>query len=121
MDALTFLYWALGGGFLLFVLFMVIAISYLIKILRDFSKATGSVKDTAQKMSESVAKITEKVNETAEQITEYVVKPFTLIQYLTERARPIIEMLQRKGEEWAGYSESEEKKPKKKKGFGRKK
>jgi len=122
MDAQTFLYWALGFGFLLLVAFLCIAIFHLIRILKDVADASDSVKDTAQKIDESVGKITEKVNETAEQITEYVIKPFTLIQYLTEKARPVIEMLQKKGEQLGQYMEEEEvEKPKKKRRFGRKK
>jgi len=121
MTAQTFMYWALGGGFLLLVLFLCIAIFHLIRILKDVADATDSVKDTAEKIDESVVKITAKVNEAADQITEYVVKPFTLIQYVTEKARPIIEMLQKKGEEMGYFDEEEDEKPKKKRRFGRKK
>ena len=120
MTAQTFMYWALGGGFLLLVLFLCIAVFHLIRILKDVADATDSVKNTAEKIDESITKITEKVNDAADQITEYVVKPFTVIQYLTEKARPVIEMLQKKGEEM-GYFAEEEEKPKKKRRFGRKK
>jgi hypothetical protein len=120
MDSLTFLYIALGGGFLLLVFFLCIALFHLIRILKDVGDASDSVKDTAEKMNESVGKITEKINDATEQLTEYVVKPFTVIQYIADKARPMIEMLQKKGEEW-GMGEEEEAKPKKKRRFGRKK
>lgn len=106
------------------VLFIIIAIFHLIRILRDFADASESVRETAQKMNESVVRITDKVNETADQISEFVIKPFTVIQFLMEKMRPVIEMMQKKGEEWAGeYGEEEEEetKPKKKRKFGRKK
>ena len=122
MNAQTFLYWALGGGFLMLVAFLCIAIFHLIRILKDVADASDSVKSTAQKIDESVGVITEKVNETAEQITEYVIKPFTVIQYIAEKARPVLEMLQKKGEELGFEPEDKEKeKPKKKGRFGRKK
>jgi HAMP domain-containing protein len=127
IDALSFLYLALGGGFLLLVLFTVIAIFHVIRILKDFADASDSVKETAQKMNESVGKVTEKINEMSDQITECVAKPFALIQYIMERARPIIDMMQRKSEEWSEYGDwdgkaekggKEEKAPKKKRRFG---
>jgi uncharacterized protein YoxC len=123
MDAQTFMYWALGAGFLLLVLFLCIAIYHLIRILKDVADATDSVKDTAEKIDESVGKITEKINETADQITEYVVKPFTVIQYITEKAKPIMDMIQKKGEELNKYADGgeEEGKPRKKRRFGRRK
>lgn len=125
MDAQSFMYWALGGGFLLLVVFLCIAIYHLIRILRDVADASDSVKETVRKMNESVGLITERVNETAEQIQEYVVKPFTLIQYLIEKMRPLIDMLQKKGEELGRFVEGEvekiEEKPKKKRRFGRRK
>ena len=120
MDAQTFMYWALGAGFLLLVLFICIAIYHLIRILKDVADASDSVKSTAQRIDESVGVITDKVNETADQISEYVIKPFTVIQYITERAKPILEMLQKKGEELGKYA-NEEEKPKKKRRFGRRK
>jgi len=102
------------------VAFLCIAIFHLIRILKDVADASDSVKNTAQKIDESVGVITEKVNETAEQITEYVIKPFTVIQFITEKARPLLEMLQKKSEEFGLDMEGEEK-PKKKGRFGRKK
>jgi len=121
MDAQTFMYWALGAGFLLLVLFLCIAIYHLIRIFKDVADATDSVKDTAEKIDESITKITAKVNDAADQITEYVVKPFTVIQFLTEKAKPVLEMLQKKGEEMGYFAEEEEEKPKKKRRFGRRK
>jgi hypothetical protein len=125
MDAQTFLYWALAGGFLLLAITGSIAIIYLIRILKDFAEASDSVKNTASKMEESVTKVTTKINETADQIQEYIVKPFTVISFLTERIKPFVDMIQRKAAEMSGDmdedDEDEKPKPKKKGRFGRKK
>ena len=84
--------------------------------------------NTAEIMNENVTKVTEKVVDAAEQITEYIVKPFTVAQYLAEKMKPFIDVLQQKGEEFQDAmekkkkeSEEEEKPKKKKRGFGRKK
>lgn len=124
MDAQTFMYWALGGGFLLVVLFLCIAMFYLIQILRDFADASESVKETAEKMNENILKITDKVTETAEQLTDAIVRPLTWLSFFTDKIRPMIDMVQRKAEAMRGAmeeDEEEEEKPKKKRHFGRKK
>jgi hypothetical protein len=123
MDAQTFMYWALGGGFLMLVAFLCIAIFHLIRILKDVADTTDSVRDMTQKIDESVGLITTKVNETAEQLNDYVLKPFTVIQYITEKAKPIIDGLQKRAEDMGLMDEEDEReeKPKKKRRFGRKK
>jgi hypothetical protein len=124
MDAQSFLYWALGGGFLMLVAFLCIAIFHLIRILKDFADATDSVRDVAEKIDESVGVVTARVNETVEHLNDYVLKPFTVIQYMTEKAKPIIDNLQKRAEDMGFMDEEEEekeKKPKKTRRFGRKK
>lgn len=125
MDSLNFLYWALAIGFLVLVFFSCIALFHVIRILRDFADTSSSVKDTAIKMNENVKKISDKVTETAEQISEYVIKPFSVIQYLTDKVKPVMEMVQEKGEEWIKHAakgeSADDEKPKKKRRFGRKK
>lgn len=128
MDAQTFLYWALAIGFLLLVVFLCVALVHLIRILKDFADASDSIKDTAEIVNENVIKIADQVTATADQIGEYIVKPFSVIKYLSERINPIIEMLQKKGIDFGkamGHDEKtekaeEEEKPKKKHRFGRK-
>jgi hypothetical protein len=45
-----------------------------------------------------------------------------MIQFVMEKMKPVIEMMQKKSEEWADMNEDEdEKKPKKKRSFGRRK
>lgn len=126
MDALTFLYWALAVGFLALVLFSCIALIHLIRILCDFADASASVRDTVEKINDNITRITQRVSEAAEQITEYVIKPFSVIQYIGERVKPIVELLQEKGEEWIKHTadqheQAKQGKPKKKRRFGRKK
>jgi uncharacterized protein YoxC len=112
MDALTFLYWALGIGFLVLVFFMSLALIYVIKILKDVSEATTSVKDTAETMNENVTRIADKVADTTDQITEYIVKPIALTQYLMEKIKPFVDMVQKSSE----YEDDFEKPKNKKKG-----
>jgi hypothetical protein len=124
MDAQTFMYWALGGGFILIVVFLCVAMFYLIRILRDFSDASESVKETAEKMNENVLKIADKVTVVAEQLTDSLVRPLTWLSFFTDKIRPMIDMVQRKAEEVRGALEEddeEDEKPKKKRHFGRKK
>ncbi len=99
MDALTFLYWSLGIGWALLVIFLCVALVYTIRILRDLADTTSVVRDTAETMNDNVNKVTDRVVDTAEQITEYIVKPFTVAQYLAEKIKPIVEMMQQKGTE----------------------
>lgn len=127
MDSLSFLYWSLAGGFLVLVFFISMAIIQIIRILRDFADASDSVKDAAEKMNENVSKIAERVTETADQIGEYVVKPLTMVKFLSDKVGPVLEMVKQKGEEWqkgmegdSGEDETPKKQPKKRR-FGRKK
>lgn len=122
MDALTFLYWSLGVGFALLVLFIIIVLIYVIRILKDVSKTTGFVTEVVAKVNENVGKITDKVTDVTEQIADYVVKPISVIQFVMEKFKPMMEMIQKKGEEWGGLIEQDEveEKPKKKR-FGKKK
>ncbi len=99
MDALTFLYWSLGIGWAVLILFICIALVYTIRILRDLANTTSVVRDTAETMNENVSKITDRVVDTAEQITEYIIKPFTVAQYLAEKVKPFVDMMQQKGAE----------------------
>lgn len=103
------------------VAFLCIAIFHLIRILKDFADASDSVKYTAERIDESVGIITRKVNETAEQLTDYVIKPFTMVQYIAEKAKPIIEMMQKKSEEMGWNMEGKDEEKPKKRRFGRKK
>lgn len=126
MDPLSFLYWSLAGGFLVLVFFISLALIQLIRILRDFADASDSVRDAAEKMNENVNKIAEKVTETADQIGEYVVKPFTVIKFLSDKVGPVLDMVKQKGEEWQKNEEEEEnneepKNHKKKRKWGKKK
>lgn len=99
MDALTFLYWSLGIGWAVLIVFLCIALIYTIRILRDLANTTSVVRDTAETMNDNVTKITDRIVDTAEQITEYIVKPFTVAQYLAEKIKPVVEMMQQKGAE----------------------
>ncbi len=99
MDALTFLYWSLGIGWAVLIIFICIALVYTIRILRDLANTTGVVRDTAETMNENVNTITNRVVDTAEQISEYIVKPFTVAQYLVEKIKPVVEMMQQRGAE----------------------
>lgn len=102
MDALTFLYWALGGGFLMLVLFIVISLIYVIRILRDVSDATSSVRNSAEVINDNVIKVAEKITETAEQVTEYIIKPVSMAQYFLDKVKPFFDMIQQKSEEMSG-------------------
>lgn len=99
MDSLVFLYWSLGIGWAVLVFFLVIALIYVIRILRDVANTTSVVRSTAETMNENVGKIADKVVDTAEQITEYIIKPFTVAQYLAEKIKPFVDMVQQKGGE----------------------
>jgi len=125
MNALTFLYWSLGIGFCLLVLFIIVALIYLIKILKDVSKTTGYVTEAVEKVNENVGRITDKITDVTEQLADYVVKPLTVIQFVMEKLKPMMDIIQKKSEEWGGLIEQEgeeaQEKPKKKGHFGRKK
>ena len=113
MDALTFLYWSLGIGWAALIVFLCVALIYVIRILRDVSNTTHVVANTVEVIDDNVTKITEKVAGAAEQITEYVVKPFTVAQYIAEKMKPFVDVMQQKSEEFQAKMEEEEEKPRK--------
>ncbi len=78
MDPLSFLYIALGVGFLVLVVFISVTLIYFIQILRDVSKITDSVRDTADR------------------VNEYVLQPFAIINQVIEHVKPIINAVQQK-------------------------
>lgn len=78
MDPLAFLYIALGVGFLLLVVFICVTLIYCIQILRDVTKISESVRDTA------------------ERVNDYVVQPFAIINQVIEHVRPIMDAVQSK-------------------------
>ena len=121
MDALTFLYWSLAVGFAILILFLVIALVFLIKILKDLSKTSGYVREAVSTVNDNVVIITEKVTSVAEQIAEYVVKPISVIQFLMEKVKPMIDMIQKKGEEWSNIVDAaDDDRPSKKSKSGKK-
>lgn len=109
MDAQAFLYWALGGGVILLVLFICAAIFYLIRILKDISEATASVRDTAETVNENVQEIADKVTGATDQVLNYFVKPFAMFQFFADKVKPFVDMMQPKD---SGNDDDEEK-PKK--------
>lgn len=109
MDALTFLYWSLGVGWAALIVFLCVALIYVIRILRDVANTTELVRNTAETMNDNVNKITDRIVNTAEQITEYIVKPFTVAQYLAEKLKPFIDVIRQKGEEFQDMMESKKK------------
>ncbi|HLG25731.1 MAG TPA: hypothetical protein VI588_02990 [Candidatus Gracilibacteria bacterium] len=121
MDALTFLYWALAFGFLALVLFFCVALVHLIRILRDMADASDSVKRTAATVNENVTRIADKVAETTEQVLEYMVKPVSVAQFVVGKIRPLVDMVKTSAEGMRHAMDEEEDKPKKKRGFRRKK
>lgn len=84
MDPKSFLYIALGVGFLLFVIFVCVTLIYVMQILRDVNKITGRVKDTA------------------ERVNDYIIQPFAVVNSVIEHIKPMIEAVQRKRSEVEG-------------------
>ena len=80
-DALTFLYLALGIGFLVLVVFLCVTLVYVIRILKDFGDVADTVKDTATR------------------VNAYVLQPFTVIKEMYDHFKPFITALQNRGEE----------------------
>lgn len=102
------MYWALGGGFILLVVFICVAIFYVIRILRDLSDATASVRDTAETVNENVQELTGKVTSAADQLLTYVVKPFAMFQFLSKKIKPFIDMIPQHDHEEEEYEDEEE-------------
>lgn len=121
MDAQTFMYWALGGGFLLLVIFICIAIFYVIRILKDLSDATASVRDTAETVNENVQELSGKVTSAADQLLTYVVKPFAMFQFLSQKLKPFIDMIPQHDHEEEDMEDDDEEPPKRKRRTRRRK
>ncbi len=123
MNSLNFLYFALGGGFLLLVIFICIALIYLIRILRDFADASSSVRDTASKVNTHVGHIADKVDTFTDEVVNNFLKPFHMLHFVADRLKPFMEHFQEKmaeKEEEIEEEEKEEQSKKKKRRFGRK-
>ncbi len=75
MDALAFLYIALGVGFLILVVFISAVLINIIPMLRDINSITKSGK------------------EIAERINDVLVHPFHIVNQMVETFRPIIESI----------------------------
>lgn len=54
MNSLDFLYIALGGGFVILVIFLCVLLLHLTLVLRDVNKMTSNFKDVSDKVKESV-------------------------------------------------------------------
>ena len=96
IDAQNFLYWALGAGFLLLVIFMCVALLQLIRILRDIADASDAVKETAEKVNVSVTKVADKLAEATDQVSDYVIKPFAVVKFLAEKVTPFMDLVAKK-------------------------
>ena len=81
MDALAFLYIALGVGFLLLVIFLCVTLIYVIQILRD------------------VSKISDSISETAERLNDYIVQPLSFLSNATDYVKPLVESMLKKRDE----------------------
>ncbi len=81
MDTLNFLYLALGIGFIILVIFICATLVYLIQILRDVTKISENVKDTAEK------------------VNHFILQPLTFMKEILEYAKPVIHAVQSKKDE----------------------
>ena len=79
-NPLNLLYIVLATIILLIGILLAIALVYLIMILRDASKASFFVRDTAEK------------------VNEFMYKPLMMATTIVENLKPILENLQEKGE-----------------------
>lgn len=100
-TSLDILYVVLAAVILLVGILVAIAVLYLIFILRDASKATYYIKDTAQK------------------VNDFVYKPLLIAHSVLDKIGPILDSLKEKGEDMAEKAVS--KKTKKKSGRPKKK
>lgn len=78
MDPLSFLYIALGVAALLVAIFVCATLIYVIQILRD------------------VTRITDSVSETAERVNDYLVQPFAFLSSAADYIKPILETVKNK-------------------------
>lgn len=79
-NPLNLLFIVLAAIILLVGILLAIALVYVIMILRDASKASFFVRDTAEKMN------------------EFMYKPLMMATTIIENIKPILETLQEKGE-----------------------
>lgn len=77
-TSLDMLHMSLAIGFIILVIFLSIALLYLIFILRDTSKMTQDARE-----------VTDKVN-------QIVVSPLKMIGYFMDQAKPIVDSVKRK-------------------------
>lgn len=96
-SSLDILYIVLAAIILLVGILTAIAIIYLIFILRDVSKASYFVRDTAEK------------------VNEFVYRPISLLNSIIEKLSPIIQNMQERGEEIMESAAKKAKKATKKK------
>jgi len=82
-SSLDILFLVLAAIILLVGILIAIAIVYLIMILRDASKASYFIRDTAK------------------QINDFVYKPIVLVNSLLEKLGPLLELVKNKGEDLA--------------------
>lgn len=81
MDPLSFLYIALGVGFLLMAIFVCATLIYVIQILRD------------------VSRITDNVSETTERVNDYLVQPFAFLSNAADYLKPLLDTVKNKRDE----------------------
>ncbi len=81
MDPLSFLYIALGVAALLIAIFLCATLIYVIQILRD------------------VSKISDSVSETAERVNDYLVQPFAFLSNAADYIKPMLDIVKNKRDE----------------------
>ncbi len=72
MNSQTFLNFSLGIGFLILVVFLCVALVYLIKILRDTHHVTEKMKHTADRIDKFVVDPLIFINKSSGHITDFV-------------------------------------------------
>lgn len=75
MDPLSFLYIALGVGFLVLVIFICVTLLYVIPMLRDIGLITKSAKNVV------------------ERVNDFVVQPAQMVSHVIENIKPIVDSL----------------------------
>lgn len=124
MDAQIFLYWSLAIGFIVLVVFMCLALYYIIRILKDVADTTSNVREAVEVVNENVITVAKKVSGTADQVIEYLVKPLAVGQNLMDKIKPILDMVQKQSDRWQKNfvdveDEEDDGKKTKKRGFKR--
>jgi len=100
MDAQIFLYWSLAIGFIVLVVFMCLALYYVIRILKDVADTTSNVREAVEVVNDNVITMAKKVTVTAEQVGEYLIKPLAAGQTLMDKIKPLVDMMQKKSDQW---------------------